>query len=80
MGLQWKIFGDGTLRTGGDDFEIARRKHIRALAQLDEARSSESRRCLHLGCPTCFGTGRKADGTPCVHMISCPCPRCSPRM
>lgn len=35
-------------------------------------------RCLHKGCKECQGTGRKRDGTMCVHMISCPCPKCSP--
>ena len=33
-------------------------------------------RCLHEGCDMCGGTGRKKDGSICVHMISCPCPRC----
>jgi hypothetical protein len=36
--------------------------------------------CLHDGCTQCNGTGQKLDGTgPCVHHISCPCPKCSPR-
>lgn len=35
--------------------------------------------CLHLLCASCLGTGVKHDGTQCVHMISCPCPRCTPR-
>jgi acetone carboxylase gamma subunit len=35
--------------------------------------------CMHDQCPECLGTGVKHDGTPCVHSISCPCPRCSPR-
>lgn len=35
-------------------------------------------RCLHLLCPSCWGTGQKVDGTACVHYISCPCPRCTP--
>lgn len=33
--------------------------------------------CLHMTCPSCKGTGRKEDGSWCVHHISCPCPRCS---
>jgi len=33
--------------------------------------------CLHDGCPECHGTGRKADGSSCIHMLSCPCPRCN---
>ena len=35
--------------------------------------------CLHDQCPECVGTGVKKDGSPCVHYISCPCPKCSPR-
>ncbi len=34
--------------------------------------------CLHKSCMDCFGTGRKRNGELCIHMISCPCPRCSP--
>lgn len=34
--------------------------------------------CLHDGCPECHGTGIKKDGSMCIHMISCPCPKCSP--
>lgn len=37
--------------------------------------------CLHDNCPSCGGTGVRKDGLgSCVHMISCPCPKCSPRM
>lgn len=35
--------------------------------------------CLHDQCPECVGTGIRRDGSPCVHSISCPCPRCTPR-
>lgn len=35
--------------------------------------------CLHDGCPDCGGTGRKEDGTMCIHYLSCPCPKCTPR-
>ncbi len=34
--------------------------------------------CIHNQCTECHGTGRKVDGTSCVHMISCPCPKCNP--
>lgn len=34
--------------------------------------------CMHDGCQECLGTGIKHDGGFCVHMISCPCPKCSP--
>lgn len=36
--------------------------------------------CMHDSCGQCVGTGVKQDGTPCVHHISCPCPKCSPSM
>lgn len=32
-------------------------------------------KCLHESCSECHGTGRKSNGTPCVHGISCPCPK-----
>lgn len=35
--------------------------------------------CAHHSCPECVGTGIKSDGTQCIHFISCPCPRCTPR-
>ena len=35
--------------------------------------------CLHDQCPDCLGTGIKHDGSLCIHMISCPCPKCSPQ-
>ena len=35
--------------------------------------------CMHDRCPECHGTGVRSTGGSCVHMISCPCPKCSPR-
>lgn len=34
--------------------------------------------CLHDTCTSCNGTGRRADGSMCVHMISCNCSKCNP--
>jgi hypothetical protein len=34
--------------------------------------------CLHDGCPQCHGSGKKENGEMCIHMLSCPCPKCSP--
>lgn len=34
-------------------------------------------KCLHRSCPECQGNGRKKNGEICIHMISCPCKRCS---
>lgn len=39
----------------------------------------DSPMCLHDACPECHGTGRKQSGEMCVHMIACPCPKCTPR-
>ena len=36
------------------------------------------RPCLHKACPECHGTGVKYNGQLCVHMLSCPCPSCTP--
>ena len=33
--------------------------------------------CVHDNCSECHGTYVKLDGTSCIHMISCPCPKCS---
>ena len=36
--------------------------------------------CLHQSCPACNGTGIRIDGGGlCIHALSCPCPRCTPR-
>lgn len=35
------------------------------------------RPCMHDQCSKCHGTGRSIHGS-CIHMISCPCPKCSP--
>ena len=35
----------------------------------------EEVKCLHDQCPLCFGSGKKKDGTYCIHGISCPCPK-----
>lgn len=37
----------------------------------------EKSSCLHDNCSSCNGTGIRKDGLgPCVHMISCSCPKC----
>lgn len=37
----------------------------------------ENSTCLHDNCSSCDGTGIRKDGLgPCVHMISCNCPKC----
>ena len=39
---------------------------------------TQQNRCLHDSCTMCNGTGIKKDGSACVHMLSCPCKKCSP--
>ena len=46
--------------------------------QLKEEDFPETKPCLHDKCSECHGSGRKKDGSFCVHHLSCPCPRCSP--
>lgn len=36
-------------------------------------------KCLHDACTKCKGTGVTPQGIACIHMISCPCPKCSPQ-
>lgn len=41
-------------------------------------RQNKSTECLHDKCENCHGTGTTENHEPCVHMISCPCEKCSP--
>lgn len=34
--------------------------------------------CMHDSCIECCGTGIRIDGSLCIHMISCNCPKCTP--
>ena len=36
--------------------------------------------CLNKLCIECHGTGKKKDGTLCIHFISCSCSKCTPRV
>lgn len=39
-----------------------------------------AQRCLHDSCSECGGTGIKRNGGgACIHGISCPCQKCTPR-
>ena len=43
-------------------------------------KESERQQCLHDLCPQCGGSGQKRNGGGmCIHALSCPCPKCSPR-
>ena len=43
-------------------------------------KKNSSETCLHRNCKQCHGTGRKDNGQPCIHCISCPCKLCNPVM
>ncbi|RJQ26703.1 hypothetical protein C4577_02845 [Candidatus Parcubacteria bacterium] len=45
---------------------------------LKSVRKIKRQSCLHDSCLECVGTGIKKDGTRCIHMLSCSCPKCSP--
>ena len=47
--------------------------------QILRVRENNESGCFHRNCPKCHGNGVTTDGEICVHMISCNCPRCSPR-
>lgn len=57
--------------------DLARRQ-AEHLKQVTNNNDINWRPCLHDQCPDCVGTGVKKDGNPCIHGISCPCPKCSP--
>lgn len=61
-----------------EDLRRRQEEHMRRMQEYGRQRLPKWRPCLHDGCTECHGTGKKVDGSPCVHMISCPCPRCSP--
>lgn len=56
-----------------DDLKRRQREH------LDSIGEENWQPCMHDGCSECIGTGVKKDGSTCIHWISCPCPRCTPR-
>ena len=55
-----------------------KRKQKQHLESIQQAKEINWQPCLHDGCLQCHGTGRKLDGSMCVHSISCPCPKCTP--
>jgi hypothetical protein len=52
------------------------RAHLKKVA---ENLGQDLQPCLHDGCPECLGTGIKLDGSSCIHMLNCLCPKCTPR-
>lgn len=59
-----------------EDLVRRQRSHLDAIGADRDTNWSP---CMHDACPECVGTGVKHDGSSCVHGISCPCSRCTPR-
>ncbi len=75
----WMINTNTTVNINKEDYEkqLAERQR-QHLERLNGAQNNNWRPCMHDACPECVGTGIKANGGPCIHYISCPCPKCSP--
>jgi len=58
--------------------EDLKRRQKEHLDSIYSKQDQNWRPCLHDSCPYCLGTGVRRDGGPCIHGISCPCPKCSP--
>lgn len=76
-------FSGSTTNPGWASHDFNRDEYERDLRRrqkehLDSFNRDHWRPCLHDSCSECVGTGRKRDGTMCVHMLSCPCPKCTP--
>jgi len=62
-----------------EDYEKdLRRRQEDHIAEITRRNDLNWRPCLHDSCPECIGTGLRRIGGSCIHMISCPCPKCTP--
>lgn len=59
--------------------EELKERQRRHLEEVRGERDSQWQPCMHDSCTECHGTGIRRGGGMCVHMIACPCPKCSPR-
>lgn len=53
-------------------------KILDLIRDIDSDFKKERSDCLHDSCSECHGTGRRKNGQICIHMISCPCKKCTP--
>lgn len=61
-----------------DELRRKQEAHLSRIVPFGQSFQPAWRPCMHEQCPSCVGTGITSTGSPCVHMISCPCPRCTP--
>ena len=66
-----------TLSDRTDYEKKLRQKQKEHLDSIQAQRNRKWSPCFHDACTQCYGTGIKIDGRPCVHGISCPCPKCT---
>ena len=59
-------------------YEDLKRRQAEHFKKIFENREDNWKPCAHEQCPQCHGTGIKVDGSPCIHYISCSCPKCRP--
>ena len=52
-------------------------KQSNHLQEIENNQFQNFRPCLHDSCTECVGTGKKKDGSVCIHFISCNCYKCS---
>lgn len=72
----WKYLPFVSRKEYEEDLLRRQKKHLDA---VNDKLNENWQPCLHDSCPQCLGTGVKIDGSPCIHNISCNCPKCSPR-
>lgn len=61
------------------DLQRRQEEHLKSVSRINGFNNDDWQPCMHDNCTECVGTGVRRTGGSCVHMISCPCPRCSPR-
>ena len=59
------------------DLRRRQRDHLERVKRNTRTRPSD---CLHNQCSLCVGTEVRKDGSRCVHLLSCPCGKCTPGM
>ena len=57
------------------DLKKRQKQHLNRMRNLQD---KDWKPCVHDSCPHCIGTGVRLDGSQCIHMIYCNCPKCSP--
>lgn len=50
---------------------------LNEIFSANETKKETRQQCLHDSCELCSGSGKKIDGSVCIHYISCNCPNCS---